>query len=92
MAAKFEISSAGAGRFNWALKSQGRTLATGESYPRRAAAEKAIESLRRAVGGATVSDLTVKPTPARAKATNPAEATRAARKGGTARRRTGATG
>ena len=70
MAAKFEISSAKAGQFNWVLKSQGRTLATGESYGRKASAEKAIGSLRAAVAGATVSDLTVKPAkPAPARAT-----------------------
>jgi len=61
MAAKFEIASAKAGQFNWVLKSQGRTLATGESYSRRALAERAVESLRKAVAGATVSDLTVRP-------------------------------
>ena len=55
MAAKFEIMPAGAGQYNWVLKSQGRTLATGEPYARRAAAEKAIASLRSAVAGATVS-------------------------------------
>jgi|GEM_PF-4571573 len=74
MAAKFEIASK-AGRFNWVLKSQGRTLATGESYPQRAAAQKAIESLRKAVAGATVSDLTVKAKPAPApRAAKPAKA------------------
>jgi uncharacterized protein YegP (UPF0339 family) len=69
MAAKFEISSAKAGQCNWVLKSQGRTLATGESYSRRASAEKAIESLRKAAAGATVADLTVKPKAAPSKAT-----------------------
>jgi uncharacterized protein YegP (UPF0339 family) len=72
MAAKFEISSK-AGQFNWVLKSQGRTLATGEAYRQRAAAAKAIESLRKAVAGATVSDLTVKAAPAKA-AAKPAKA------------------
>ena len=61
MAAKFEISSPKAGQFNWVLKSQGRTLATGESYSRRVSAEKAIESLRKAAATAAVSDLTAKP-------------------------------
>ncbi|HZQ76895.1 MAG TPA: DUF1508 domain-containing protein [Acidimicrobiia bacterium] len=83
MAAKFEIASAKSGQFNWVLKSQGRTLATGESYSRRALAERAVESLRKAVAGATVSDLTLKPkaAPAKrtAKAAKPAKATRAAK-------------
>ena len=61
MAAKFKINTPTAGQFNWVLKSQGRTLATGESYTRKVSAEKAIESLRKAAAGATVSDLTVKP-------------------------------
>jgi len=77
VAAKFEISSAKAGQFNWVLKSQGRTLATGESYSRKASAEKAIESLRKAVAGAAVSDLTVKAAPAKAAAAKPARAAKA---------------
>ena len=36
MAAKFEIRSAGPGKFTWVLVSQGRTLASGEPYARRA--------------------------------------------------------
>lgn len=79
MAAKFEIASAKSGQFNWVLKSQGRTLATGESYSRRALAERAVESLRKAVAGATVSDLTLKPKAAPAKRTaKPAKAAKAA--------------
>ena len=76
MAAKFEIAAQGTGQFNWVLKSQGRTLATGESYTRKVSAEKAIESLRKAAAGATVSDLTLKPKAAPAKAAaKPAKAT-----------------
>jgi len=78
MAAKFEVSQSGGG-FRWVLKSQGRTLATGESYSRRALAEKAIESLRKAAAGATVVDLTVKPAKA-APAKAAGKATRTARK------------
>ena len=73
MAAKFEIRSAKAGEFNWVLKSQGRTLASGESYARKVSAEKAIESLRKAAASAAVDDTTVKATapakPAKATAT-----------------------
>jgi uncharacterized protein YegP (UPF0339 family) len=61
MAAKFEIRSAKAGEFNWVLRSQGRTLATGESYTRKVSAEKAIESLRKAAAGAAIDDKTIKP-------------------------------
>jgi uncharacterized protein YegP (UPF0339 family) len=75
MAAKFEIASAKAGQFTWALKSQGRTLATGESYSRKVSAEKAIDSLRKAAAAASVADLTVKPKAAPSKRTaKPAKA------------------
>jgi uncharacterized protein YegP (UPF0339 family) len=67
MAAKFEIRSPSAGKFTWVLVSQGRTLASGESYARRALAEKAIDALRKAAGGATVADLTLRPAKAAAK-------------------------
>jgi len=66
--AKFEIRSPKDGEYNWVLTSQGRTLATGAAYARRASAEKAIESLRKAVATATVDDKTVKPAKAPAKA------------------------
>ncbi len=61
MAAKFEIRSPKAGEFRWVLVSQGRTLATGESYSRKVSAEKAIESLRKAAATAIVADLTLAP-------------------------------
>jgi uncharacterized protein YegP (UPF0339 family) len=60
VAAKFEIRSPKAGEFRWVLISQGRTLATGESYTRKVSAEKAIESLRKAAATATVNDTTAK--------------------------------
>jgi uncharacterized protein YegP (UPF0339 family) len=59
MAAKFEVRSPKAGEFRWVLVSQGRTLATSESYTRKVSAEKAIKSLRKAAGTATVADLTL---------------------------------
>ena len=77
MAAKFEVSQSGGG-YRWVLKSQGRTLATGVSYSRRAMAEKAIESLRKVAAGATVVDLTLKPAkaaPAKARVTATRKAT-----------------
>jgi len=83
MAAKFEIRSSKTGEFNWVLTSQGRTLATGESYTRKASAEKAIESLRSAAGTATVADLTLPPAktaPAKAaKTAKPAKAAKTAK-------------
>ena len=79
MAAKFEIRSSG-GQHSWVLLSQGRTLASGGPYARRAQAEKAIASLRAAVGGATVADLTLKPkAAATTKKAAPAKATKAAK-------------
>jgi len=83
VAAKFEIRSPKPGEFRWVLVSQGRTLATGEAHGRKAAAEKAIESLRKAAATATVADLTLPPAgkaPAAARSTPK----RAAKKGGTA--------
>jgi uncharacterized protein YegP (UPF0339 family) len=78
VAAKFEIRSAKAGEFNWVLTSQGRTLATGESYTRKVSAEKAIASLRQAAATATVADLTLRP--AKAPATKAAPAKKAVKK------------
>jgi uncharacterized protein YegP (UPF0339 family) len=60
MAAKFEIRSPKAGQFRWVLTSQGRTLATGETYSRRVSAEKAIDSLQAAAATATIDDTTIK--------------------------------
>ena len=87
MAAKFEIRSSKPGEFNWVLTSQGRILAMGESYTRKASAEKAIDSLRSAAGTAVVADLTLAPAkaaPAKAakkvtKAAKPAKAAKAAK-------------
>ena len=77
MAAKFEIRSTKPGEFNWVLTSQGRILAMGESYTRKASAEKAIDSLRKAAGTAVVADLTLAPAKAAPAKTAPAKAARA---------------
>jgi uncharacterized protein YegP (UPF0339 family) len=61
MAAKFEVRQATAGQWTWVAKSQGRTLAMGETYSTRAAAEKAVESLRKAAPTAAIVDLTLRP-------------------------------
>jgi uncharacterized protein YegP (UPF0339 family) len=58
MAAKFEVVQSGSG-YRWVLRSQGRTLATSESYGRRALAEKAITSFRMAAVNAPVIDTTL---------------------------------
>jgi uncharacterized protein YegP (UPF0339 family) len=76
MAAKFEIRSPKSGQFRWVLTSQGRTLATGETYARRALAEKAMNSFRMTATAAPVIDTTVR-------AAKPA-VTKAARAGGRA--------
>ena len=69
MAAKFEIRSPKAGEYRWVLVSQGRTLATGAPYARRALAAKSIDSFRLAATAAPVVDTTVpaaKPTTSKA--------------------------
>lgn len=68
MAAKFEIRSPKAGQFRWVLTSQGRTLATGETYSRRVSAEKAIDSLQAAAATATIHDTTIKARPGKSTA------------------------
>ena len=58
LAAKFEIEKTGTG-YRWVLKSQGRTLAMGESYNRIAMAEKAMATFRVAAATAPVVDKTL---------------------------------
>lgn len=60
MAAKFEVVQSGSG-YRWVLRSQGRTLATSETYSRRALAEKAIVSFRMAAVNSPVIDTTLPP-------------------------------
>ena len=72
MAATFEIRSPKPGSYNWVLTSQGRVLAIGESYTRKASCQKAIESFRTGAATAKVADLT-----APAPATAPGKAARA---------------
>jgi uncharacterized protein YegP (UPF0339 family) len=59
MAAKFEIRSPKAGQYTWVLVSQGRTLATSQTYNRRALAEKAVVAFRMAATAAPVVDTTL---------------------------------
>ena len=58
MAAKFEIRSPKAGQFQWVLVSQGRVLATSQTYTRRALCEKAIVPFRMAAINAPIDDRT----------------------------------
>ena len=60
MAAKFEVVQSG-GEYRWVLTSQGRILATSESYSRKALAEKAITSFRMVAVNAPVVDMTLAP-------------------------------
>ena len=73
MAAQFEIRSPKRGSFTWVLTSQGRVLAMGESYTRKASCQKAIESFRKGAPSAKVADLTLAPP-----ATAPGKAARTA--------------
>jgi len=58
MAGKFEIYPDKSGQYRFRLKSRnGGVVASGESYPTRAAAKKGIEAVKRAAAGAKVVDL-----------------------------------
>lgn len=62
MAGKFEIYQDKAGQFRFRLKSRnGEIVASGESYPRKAAARKGVEAVKRAADGATVVELADQP-------------------------------
>lgn len=71
MAAKFEIRSTGGG-WTWVATSQGRTLALGETYTTKAAAQNAIASLRKGAPTAPIVDLTLPAAKTAAKATKQA--------------------
>jgi DNA-binding protein HU-beta len=72
MAAKIEIRSPEAGQYTWVITSQGRTLASGGTYARKALAEKAVEALRKAAVSATIDDQTAQRARAAAKTTKAA--------------------
>jgi uncharacterized protein YegP (UPF0339 family) len=61
MPAKFEIRQATVGQWTWVATSQGRTLAIGETYTTKAAAQNAIGSLRKGAPSAPIVDLTLRP-------------------------------
>ncbi|HEY2304018.1 MAG TPA: DUF1508 domain-containing protein [Acidimicrobiales bacterium] len=66
MAAKFVLEKDPAGRFRFRLVSQGRVLATSESYTTKRAAQNAIASVKSGAASATVDDATQPATSERA--------------------------
>jgi len=56
VAAKFVLEKDAAGRFRFRLMSQGRVLASSESYTTKRAAQNAIESIKTTAPGAQVDD------------------------------------
>ena len=66
MAAKFVLEKDPAGRFRFRLVSQGRVLASSESYTTKRAAQNAIASVKSGAASATVDDATQPATSERA--------------------------
>lgn len=66
MAAKFVLEKDPAGRFQFRLVSQGRVLASSESYTTKRAAQNAIASVKSGAATATVEDTTQPVAPERA--------------------------
>ena len=58
MAAKFVLEKDAASRFRFRLMSQGRILASSESYTTKRAAQNAIASIRTTAPGAQIDDAT----------------------------------
>jgi uncharacterized protein YegP (UPF0339 family) len=63
VAAKFVLEKDPAGRFQFRLVSQGRVLASSESYTTKRAAQNAIASVKSGAATATVEDTTQPETP-----------------------------
>jgi hypothetical protein len=66
VAAKFVLEKDPAGRFRFRLVSQGRVLASSESYTTKRAAQNAIASVKSGAASATVDDATQPATSERA--------------------------
>jgi uncharacterized protein YegP (UPF0339 family) len=66
VAAKFVLEKDPAGRFRFRLVSQGRVLASSESYTTKRAAQNAIASVKSGAASATVDDATQPETSERA--------------------------
>jgi uncharacterized protein len=79
MATKFVLEKDSAGRFRFRLLSQGRVLASSESYTTKRAAQNAIASVKSGAGGAVVDDTTQPQAPERAPG-RPAKAAKTTRK------------
>ncbi len=79
MATKFVLEKDSAGRFRFRLLSQGRVLASSESYTTKRAAQNAIASVKSGAGGAVVDDTTQPQPPERAPG-RPAKAVKTAKK------------
>jgi uncharacterized protein YegP (UPF0339 family) len=59
MAGKFELYKDKSGQFRFRLKAgNGEIIATGESYPAKASAQKGVESVKRNAVDAEIVDLT----------------------------------
>jgi uncharacterized protein YegP (UPF0339 family) len=79
MATKFVLEKDAAGRFRFRLLSQGRILASSESYTTKRAAQNAIASVKSGASGAVIDDTTAPPAPEKAPG-RPAKAAKTATK------------
>jgi uncharacterized protein len=79
VATKFVLEKDSAGRFRFRLLSQGRVLASSESYTTKRAAQNAIASVKSGAAGAVIDDTTAPQAPERAPG-RPAKATKTAKK------------
>jgi uncharacterized protein YegP (UPF0339 family) len=79
VATKFVLEKDSAGRFRFRLLSQGRVLASSESYTTKRAAQNAIASVKSGASGAVIDDTTAPQAPERAPG-RPAKAARTAKK------------
>jgi uncharacterized protein YegP (UPF0339 family) len=66
VATKFVLEKDGAGRFRFRLLSQGRVLASSESYTTKRAAQNAIASVKTGASGAVIDDTTAPAAPEKA--------------------------
>jgi uncharacterized protein YegP (UPF0339 family) len=79
VATKFVLEKDSAGRFRFRLLSQGRVLASSESYTTKRAAQNAITSVKSGASGAVVDDTTAPAAPEKAPG-RPAKAAKVADK------------
>jgi uncharacterized protein YegP (UPF0339 family) len=79
VATKFVLEKDSAGRFRFRLLSQGRVLASSESYTTKRAAQNAIASVKSGASGAVIDDTTAPAAPEKAPG-RPAKAAKVAEK------------